>query len=140
MIYLDSTAMAKLVVREPESSALLEWMNDRPTLPLVTSVVGRIALLRAASEESDTSAARARAFLAAVDVVALTPQIAEFAETIAAPLPADAAIHLATAYLLGPVDLTLCTYDEDLAHAAADLSIATATPSNVDSSRSDERS
>ncbi|MFZ2176592.1 MAG: type II toxin-antitoxin system VapC family toxin [Rhodococcus sp. (in: high G+C Gram-positive bacteria)] len=135
MIYLDSTAMAKLVVREPESSALVEWMNDRPNVPLLTSVVGRIALLRAASEESDTSGARARAFLTSVDVVALTPQIAEFAETIAAPLPADAAIHLATAYLLGPVDLTLCTYDEHLARAAVHLSIDTATPSNVDSPR-----
>lgn len=63
MIYLDTSAMVKLVVREAESDQLIEWLNDltdedfmqthsrgtRPTrVDCCTAQVGRIELMRAA--------------------------------------------------------------------------------------------
>jgi predicted nucleic acid-binding protein len=69
MIYLDTSAMVKLVVRERESRALIEWLNEqgiddparaRTAGPrrttredCCTSVVGRIELIRAAFRVGD---------------------------------------------------------------------------------------
>ena len=48
MIYLDTSAMVKLVAAEPESAELIEWLNGRPDEALATSAIGHIELLRAA--------------------------------------------------------------------------------------------
>ena len=37
MIYLDASALMKLVRREAETEALGEWLNLRPQQPVVTS-------------------------------------------------------------------------------------------------------
>lgn len=75
MIYLDTSAMVKLVVREGESEALIDWINDltdsefvgsvqrgvRPTRSdCCTAEIGRIELLRAALRVGDTAQPVAR--------------------------------------------------------------------------------
>lgn len=70
MIYLDTSAMVKLVVREHESEALIDWINDltdsefvesvqqgaRPTrTDCCTAEIGRIELLRAALRVGDAA-------------------------------------------------------------------------------------
>ena len=48
VIYLDSSALMKLVRQEDETAALREWLSVRPEQPLVTSELGRVEVLRAA--------------------------------------------------------------------------------------------
>jgi len=48
VIYLDSSALMKLVREERETVALGEWLNARPDQAVVTSELGRIEVLRAA--------------------------------------------------------------------------------------------
>jgi predicted nucleic acid-binding protein len=129
VIYLDTSAMVKLVVREAESAALLDWLGARPDEPLVTSVVGRIELIRAAGRVSASVKTRARAFLVGVDTSLLTSTVAELAETIGEPsLRTLDALHLASAYLLQPDLLALCAYDLRLTAAADSLGLPIASP------------
>ena len=48
MIYLDSSALMKLVRREDETTALRDWLNHYPEQAVVTSELGRVEVLRAA--------------------------------------------------------------------------------------------
>jgi len=41
MIYLDSSALVKLALTEPESAALARWMAERSGQPLVSSALHR---------------------------------------------------------------------------------------------------
>ncbi|WP_099020892.1 type II toxin-antitoxin system VapC family toxin [Mycolicibacterium palauense] len=75
MIYLDTSAMVKLVVRENESEALIDWINDLTDSEFVesaqrgvrpartdccTAEIGRIELLRAALRVGNTAQPIAR--------------------------------------------------------------------------------
>ena len=47
VIYLDTSAMVKLVAAEPESAELIDWLNNRAE-GAVDSAIGHIELVRAA--------------------------------------------------------------------------------------------
>lgn len=46
MIYLDTSALAKLIVRETETAALDQWLRPRAAQLRVTSIIGRVELVR----------------------------------------------------------------------------------------------
>lgn len=129
MIYLDTSAMVKLVVREAESADLARWLAANPDQQLVTSAIGRIELVRAASRLSGSAATRARSLLTGVGLVALSMSVAELAETIGDPaLRTLDALHLASAYFLQPDLLALCAYDLRLTTAAAAVGLPVVSP------------
>ena len=47
MLYLDTAALVKLVRREPETDALVDWLAARASTPWVTSVLAEVELARA---------------------------------------------------------------------------------------------
>lgn len=47
MIYLDSSAVVKLVRREPCSGELVAWLNARSTSPLISSALVEVEVPRA---------------------------------------------------------------------------------------------
>ena len=47
MIYLDSSALVKLALTEPESAALAHWLAERADQPLVSSALHRAEVPRA---------------------------------------------------------------------------------------------
>ena len=47
MLYLDTSALVKLVRPEPESSALVAWLNARAGEAAVTSTLTEVELARA---------------------------------------------------------------------------------------------
>ena len=129
MIYLDTSAMVKLVVREAESADLAGWLAANQDQQLVTSTVGRIELVRAASRLSGSDVIRARSFLTSVGLVALSRGVAELAETIGDPaLRTLDALHLASAYVLQPDLLALCAYDHRLTDAAVSVGMPVSSP------------
>ena len=48
MIYLDSSALLKLLFEESESAALALWISEQTGAPMVTSELAKVDVVRAA--------------------------------------------------------------------------------------------
>ena len=119
MIYLDTSAMVKLVAAEPESTELIEWLNGRAEEALATSTVGHIELVRAARRTGHTAMLAAQRIANSIDTLLLTDTIAARARTIGSPgLRTLDAVHLATAAVHRDRITAFCAYDVRLLAAA----------------------
>jgi uncharacterized protein len=129
LIYLDSSALVKLVVREPESAALVKFLRahpDRVSSALVLAEVPR-ALRRA--RFGATAHRRAREVLTRIALVDLDRRALTGAAAIDPPTVRTLdAIHLATALTLREDLAGLVTYDRCLADAAARADLQVQTP------------
>jgi predicted nucleic acid-binding protein len=129
VIYLDTSAMVKLVVSEPESPELINWLNANSEQSFVTSVVGHIELNRAAGRLGPSATTAAQRISGAIDTFVLTDTIANLAATVGpSELRTLDAIHLATAYVHRSLLAAVCVYDRRLAHAAQTLRLPVAAP------------
>jgi uncharacterized protein len=118
--YLDSSAIVKLAVREPESLALRRYL--RPRQPLVSSALARTEVLRALLPAGDEAMSRGRAVLQRIDLVRVNDRILNAAGVLRPPhLRSLDAIHLATAQELGDDLNALVTYDDRMVAAAKQL-------------------
>jgi predicted nucleic acid-binding protein len=125
--YLDSSAIVKLVVAEPQSSALRRFLRRRR--PLISSALARTEVVRAMFGEGERGVARARVVLARLDLVRVNDRVLDAAgELLPAELRSLDAVHLATARQLGSDLGHVVTYDDRVLHAARELGLATATP------------
>lgn len=79
MIYLDSSALMKLVREEAESAALGEWLGPQSDVPMVTSELGRVEVLRAARRAGGGALTEARAVIGDLDLVALDSGVQDLA-------------------------------------------------------------
>jgi predicted nucleic acid-binding protein len=126
--YVDSSAIVKLVVREPESVALRAYLRGRR--PLVSSALARTEVARAVLVLGAAVARRAEDVLDRIELVRVNDRVLVAAGTL---LPPDVrsldAIHLATPSLLGPVLGQLVTYDARLAAAGRAAGIKIVSPS-----------
>jgi predicted nucleic acid-binding protein len=118
--YLDSSAIVKLVVREPESLALRRYLRRRQ--PLVSSALARTEVLRALLPAGDEAVARGRSVLRRLDLVRVNDRVLNAAGVLSpAELRSLDAIHLTTAQQLGEELGALVTYDDRMATAAKRL-------------------
>ncbi len=129
--YLDTSALVKLVVAEPESGALLGWLGNAATgLHLVTSTLGRVELIRAAGRHSAAAVTIAEDVMSGINLVTLTPEVLADAATLTpASLRTLDAIHLATARRLGASLTAFLAYDARLNLAAEAAGLPVVTPS-----------
>lgn len=126
-VYLDASALVKLIAHEAESAALLAWLRNRPSQ--ATSVVGLVEVRRAAARHGGVPPERLEAVLARVASVGLDAGIVASAGSLGpAGLRTLDAIHLASAALLGPDLEAVATYDRRLGEAAAALGLPVASP------------
>lgn len=126
--YVDTSALVKLVVAEPETEALRSWLADRPRDPIACDLV-RTELMRAVRRAAPDRAARARDVLDAITLCEVTSAVFEAAGRLEpAALRSLDAIHLAAALDLGDDLEGLVTYDMRLAEAAATLGIRVIVP------------
>ena len=125
--YLDSSAIVKLVIAEPESSALRGFLRRRR--PLVSSALARTEVGRAVLGEGERGIARARVVLAGLDLVRVNDRVLEAAgELLPAELRSLDAIHLATARQLGSDLGHVVSYDDRMLNAARLLGLANVAP------------
>ena len=118
--YLDSSAIVKLAVREPESLALRRYLRRKQ--PLVSSALARTEVLRALLSAGDEAIIRGRAVLQRIDLVRVNDRILNAAGALRPPeLRSLDAIHLATAQELGTELRALVTYDDRMVTAAKQL-------------------
>ena len=125
--YLDSSALVKLAVEEPESAALRRYLRRRR--PVVSSALARTEVLRSLLLEGDEALARGRSVLDRVELIRVNDRILNAAAML---LPVKVrsldAIHLATARQLETDLGRVVTYDERMLNAASQLGIRTAAP------------
>ncbi len=126
-VYLDSSALVKLVVAEPESPALRRYLRRRPTR--VSCALARVEVVRAVRPHGPDVVARARRVLARVRLLRLDDVLLDAAAVIdPAVLRSLDAIHVAAAQSFGGSLGSLVTYDVRLREAAEQLGLAVAAP------------
>jgi predicted nucleic acid-binding protein len=129
VIYLDSSALMKLVRVEGETEALGEWLALRPEQPVVTSELGRVEVLRAARRVGGRVLTEARAVVGDLDLVPLDRAVQDLACDIGEPLLRTLdALHLASAVLLSEQLTAFVAYDHRLTSAAQSAGLVVATP------------
>ena len=119
LVYLDSSAIVKLVVREPESEALTAALGAWPSR--VTSVLAQVEVQRAVRRAGAKLTVRRRAerVLDRLNLVRVDDDIVRRAVDLTPPeLGSLDSIHLATALSLGGALEALIAYDQRLASAA----------------------
>lgn len=116
--YIDSSALIKLLVRQPETASLEADLAQRDGL--LMSRLGAVECRRAAARVSTRRVLQAfEQLLEAVYMLDISPAILNRAAEIAQPRVRSLdAIHLATALSIDDPELELITYDDRMADAA----------------------
>jgi len=126
VLYLDSSAIVKLVSREPETADLVRVVRADPTL--ISSALAWAEVLRAVRRVRGNTA-RAEGILGAVALVPIDDGIIRSAATLApVTLRTLDAIHVATALSLGADVSQLATYDDRLAQTAVTAGLDVIAP------------
>jgi predicted nucleic acid-binding protein len=129
LVYLDASAIVKLVRREPETRELFEYLRAWPDR--VTSVVSAVEVPRAVRRVSASARTLRRAdrVLSHIGLVELDlPIRARAADLEPAGVRTLDAIHLATALELGEDVAEVVSYDARQAEAAHDAGATVVSP------------
>jgi predicted nucleic acid-binding protein len=120
VIYLDSSALVKLLFQEPESEALSSWLSDRADLPKLTSQVSLVEVVRVCRRIDADLEPAARRLLAGLDLVPVSTTVVEWASHVGTTsLGSLDAIQLATALTVAGDLEAMLAYDRRLLEAAA---------------------
>jgi predicted nucleic acid-binding protein len=129
VIYLDTSALVKLLFEEPESLALAEWLTSRVDVPKVSSDLSTVELLRTCQRIDDGALDDARRLLGGIDLLPLDHVVVEQAATISPrELRSLDAIHLASAISLRAELTNFVAYDSRLISAAAAAGLRVISP------------
>ena len=128
LVYVDSSALIKLVFEEPESAALADFLRAWPSR--VSSVLARIEMTRTVAQVEDPVADReAQRVLRGLNLLRLDDEIMTMAASMAPrSLRSLDAIHLASAQSLGQHLAGMVVYNRRLREAARACGINTWTP------------
>lgn len=129
-IYADTSALAKLLIAEPESAAVAQLLAP---VTVLTSELAAVELACTARRRGLRDAmAQIEAILDIAELLPLDTDTLAAAQTVATrpPLRALDALHLASARRLQTrvADLVVACYDADLAAAAADAGFEVLAP------------
>lgn len=134
MIYLDTSALVKLIRVEAESDDLADWLDRHAEMHWITSALTEVELPRAIIRTGQLERlASVPALLARLDLFEIDDVIRTTAAAYRDPdLRSLDAIHLATASVAASVAglAALVTYDTRLAEAAGVLGLPSAAPGN----------
>jgi uncharacterized protein len=136
--YLDSSALVKTVLEEPQSRALLRWLTDKERL--VACELVRVETVRAVRVSDPGSVPRARDVVAALTLIRLDDFLYDVAAGLEpASLRSLDAVHLAAALSVGPDLAGVVTYDARMAEAAAVLDLRVEAPGSSERVRPQRR-
>jgi predicted nucleic acid-binding protein len=133
VIYLDSAAVVKLVRLEAETTDLVNWLNARPSAPVVSSALVEVEVPRALRRSAPQALVGVPAALARLYRVEIDGTVRATAAAYHEPtLRSLDAIHLATAQVLageaGGTFEAFVTYDQRLLAAAIAVGLPTQSP------------
>jgi hypothetical protein len=127
VVYLDSSALVKLVVAEPESPALRRYLGGE--LERASCTLARLEVFRAIRSHGPAALARARRLLQRVNLVPIDDELLDAAAALdPRMLRSLDAIHVAAAQLLGDDLTAVVTYDRRMAAAAGLVDLTVTAP------------
>ena len=129
MIYLDSSALVKLALTEPESAALAGWLAERADQPLVSSALYRAEVPRAVWRAEPGALPRSYKVIKRIARIALSAEVLDNSATLPPQeLSPAQAIHLASAVAVKGDLTAFVAYDEHLLAAAKAVGLPVASP------------
>ncbi|MDE2282465.1 MAG: type II toxin-antitoxin system VapC family toxin [Actinomycetales bacterium] len=129
MIYIDTSALVKLLFDEPESKALTDWLTQNAEKPKVSSDLSTVELLRTCQRIDGSIVDDARRLLDGVDLVPIDHMIVEqAANLVPRELRSLDAIHLASALSLIEDLTAFLAYDTRLCIAAEQAGLPVVSP------------
>lgn len=127
LTYVDSSAIVKLAVQEPESAALRRFLARRQ--PLVSTALARTEVARALLPSGPEAVARGEAVLRRIQLLRINDRVLSAAgHLLPLELRSLDAIHLASADELGASVRQIVTYDERMADAARTIGWTVVAP------------
>lgn len=129
MIYLDSSALLKLVFEEDESARLEAWIEARADDGFVSSELAKVEVLRSCRRIDAVALPAARALLSGIDLVPISRSVVDgAAELDGGQLRSLDAIHLSSVLSLGRDVVAMVAYDRRLLDAASGLGLVVEMP------------
>jgi predicted nucleic acid-binding protein len=131
LLYLDSSAIVKFVVPEPETDALMALLADWPER--ISSALARVEISRAVRRTGASEAVRQHAeeVVARIGLLGIDAPVLNAAARLDPPgLRTLGAIHLATALSVRGDLGCLVSYDSRLLEAASSSGLAVLAPGN----------
>jgi len=127
LTYVDSSAIVKLAIAEPESPALRRYLSRRR--PLVSSALARTEVGRALLPSGPEAVARGELVLRRIQLLRVNDRVLREAGRMTPPeLGSLDAIHLASVRELGSAVSQIVTYDGRMADAAKACGWTVSTP------------
>lgn len=129
-LYLDSSAVVKLVLREAETPQLRLFLRQHRRHARVTSSLARTEVVRAALVEDAHRVPRAKQVVGALDLVDLDTAVLDAAGLLMTQpmLRSLDAIHVASALTVRKSLRALVTYDNRMRAAAESLGLPVESP------------
>jgi predicted nucleic acid-binding protein len=128
VIYIDSSAIVKLAVSEPESKALRRYLSRRRA-PVVTSALARTEVARALLPLGPEAVRRGDEVLCRLQLLRVNDRVlTEAGRMQPAELRSLDAIHLASAQQVGAKLKRVVTYDARMADAARAIGWSVVSP------------
>jgi uncharacterized protein len=138
VIYLDTSALLKLVHPEPQTDALRRFLRAQTRMPKVTSAVACAELIRAVRRVNheqpdagllDAELEQAGRLIATLRLVEVSRPLLTHAGAVGRPyLRTLDAIHCASAVRLAAGLAAFVTYDKRLAQAAEEAGLPVTSP------------
>jgi len=127
VVYLDSSALVKLIIAEPESSGLRRYLGGEPER--ASCALARVEVLRAVHGHGPAALTRARRLLQRLNLVLIDEDLLDAAAALdPRVLRSLDAVHLAAAQLFGDELTAVVTYDRRMAAAAELVDLTVAAP------------
>ncbi len=126
-VYLDTSALVKLVLEEAESETLGAYLEGATVL--VSSALARVELVRVVRSSEPQALPDVQDLLQELELIALDDELLDRAGDVTPDLLRSLdAIHIAAAQTLGRALDALVTYDHRMIAAAQRLDIPVAHP------------
>ena len=110
-LYLDSSAILKLIVKEAESTALSKYIKSS----VITSAISRVEVIRTLSRNNQALVTPAAQVLAKFEFLPVSQAVLSIAESfVQSSLRSLDAIQVASVIFLSPKNNTLITYDKNM--------------------------
>jgi predicted nucleic acid-binding protein len=129
LIYLDSSAIIKLILEEAETAALKEWLAARPMEAMISSTLFEVEVPRALHRLPNFHRGRALSVMTRISRREMSGLVRSRAASLPDPnLRSQDAIHLATALDLSAELSAFVGYDKRLLAAAGSAELPVASP------------
>jgi predicted nucleic acid-binding protein len=128
VLYLDSSALVKLIVAEAGSAALARFLGRRGDEPVAASAIIRVEVPRSVRGHGAKAYRDAFRLVDDVDQIPVSLDLLDEAAGLTSGLRSLDAVHLTSAIRLVPDLTTFVAYDRRLLVAASEHGLVTASP------------